>query len=93
MAVLKSAKAQPVSPRGDAQRLSGTGYYHGKSGFDTFSHLRAVAQAPRHFSCTSLISPPVPPKMEAYTRMFLRWQQHRFNKRLRRSDRDAGLVS
>lgn len=63
---------------------SGTGYYHGKYGFDTFSHLRAVAEAPRRFSPASLLSPPFPSKMEDYTRKFLRWQQRKFNRRLHR---------
>jgi len=63
---------------------SGTGYYHGKYGFETFSHLRAVAEAPRRFSPVSILSPPFPAKMEDYTRKFLRWQQRKFNKRLHR---------
>jgi coniferyl-aldehyde dehydrogenase len=63
---------------------SGTGYYHGKYGFETFSHLRAVAEAPRRFSPVSILSPPFPSKMEDYTRKFLRWQQRKFNKRLHR---------
>jgi len=38
---------------------SGNGYYHGQFGFDTFSHLRAVAVSPRLFSPASLLSPSV----------------------------------
>jgi coniferyl-aldehyde dehydrogenase len=63
---------------------SGTGYYHGRYGFDTFSHLRAVAEAPRRFSPVSILSPPFPSKMEAASRKFLGWQQRKFNKRLNR---------
>jgi len=64
---------------------SGTGYYHGKFGFETFSHLRAVAEAPSRFSPTALLSPPFPRKMEDYVRSFLRWQQRKYRKRLQRN--------
>lgn len=63
---------------------SGTGYYHGRYGFETFSHLRAVAEAPSRFSPVSILSPPFPSKMEDFTRLFLRLQQRKFNKRLHR---------
>jgi coniferyl-aldehyde dehydrogenase len=43
---------------------SGTGYYHGQYGFDTFSHLRAVAVSPKLFSPVSMLSPPFPGWLE-----------------------------
>ena len=43
---------------------SGTGYYHGKYGFDTFSHLRAVAISPRAYSPAGLLSPPYSAALE-----------------------------
>jgi coniferyl-aldehyde dehydrogenase len=68
---------------------SGTGYYHGRYGFETFSHMRAVAEAPKLFSPVSILSPPFPSKMQPYTRRLLRWQQRKFNKRLRRPTRPS----
>jgi coniferyl-aldehyde dehydrogenase len=43
---------------------SGTGYYHGQYGFETFSHLRAFAVSPAAYSPVSLLSPPFSPRLE-----------------------------
>jgi coniferyl-aldehyde dehydrogenase len=66
---------------------SGMGYYHGRYGFETFSHLRAVAEAPTRFSPTSILTPPFPDNLEEYARSFLRWQHRKVNKRLGRTNR------
>jgi coniferyl-aldehyde dehydrogenase len=47
---------------------SGSGYYHGKAGFDTFSHLRTNAAAPKTFSIMSFASPPFHPRAERMMR-------------------------
>ncbi len=44
---------------------SGSGYYHGRSGFDTFSHLRCTAQASTRFSMMTFATPPFSPRTEA----------------------------
>jgi coniferyl-aldehyde dehydrogenase len=40
---------------------SGMGYYHGRSGFETFSHPRAIAKSGR-FSPISMMAPPYGPR-------------------------------
>ncbi|MFD4323612.1 aldehyde dehydrogenase family protein [Nocardioides sp. NPDC058538] len=47
----------PDLPFGGVGR-SGTGYYHGRYGFDTFSHLRAIAFSRLPFSLGGLLNPP-----------------------------------
>lgn len=37
---------------------SGSGYYHGKAGFDTFSHLRTTASTSLRFSMMGFATPP-----------------------------------
>lgn len=60
---------------------SGTGYYHGRYGFDTFSHLRAFAVSPKLFSPVAVLSPPFDPRLErALTAIVSRWGK-RFAKR------------
>ncbi|MCU1523339.1 MAG: putative benzaldehyde dehydrogenase [Microbacteriaceae bacterium] len=39
---------------------SGSGSYHGKAGFDTFSHQRAVTASAWPFSASSFVTPPYP---------------------------------
>ncbi len=41
---------------------SGTGYYHGRYGFETFSHARAVLSSSRLFSMNQLMAPPYGPR-------------------------------
>ena len=59
---------------------SGTGYYHGHYGFETFSHLRAVAVSPNRFSPVSLLSPPFNPRLEKALRFAVRGWGRRFRK-------------
>lgn len=51
---------------------SGMGYYHGRAGFETFSHPRAIARSGR-FSPTRLMAPPYGPRM----RKLLDWDMQR----------------
>jgi coniferyl-aldehyde dehydrogenase len=73
---------------------SGTGYYHGQYGFDTFSHLRAVAVSPMLFSPVSLLSPPFPGWLERGLRYTNRLWGHLIARRLanRRSGGPAGCL-
>lgn len=48
---------------------SGMGAYHGRFGFDTFSHLRAVAVSPRRWSVVSFGAPPFPSWLERVLRV------------------------
>lgn len=64
---------------------SGTGYYHGKYGFDTFSHLRAVAISPHAYSPAALLSPPYSPAVERGLRVATRlWARAITRRRHRR---------
>jgi coniferyl-aldehyde dehydrogenase len=47
---------------------SGSGYYHGKAGFDTFSHLRSTASAPLGLSIMAFASPPFSARAESMMR-------------------------
>ena len=62
---------------------SGTGYYHGRYGFDTFSHMRAFAVSPDLFSPVALLSPPFNPRLEKVLRLVLNVWGRRFDKRSR----------
>lgn len=42
--------------------MSGSGAYHGKAGFDTFSHQRAVAQSDLPMGLASTLVPPLTPE-------------------------------
>lgn len=61
---------------------SGTGYYHGRYGFDTFSHLRAVAVSPQLYSPVALLSPPFSPRFTATLRRTLRLLNARTRRRI-----------
>ncbi|ORW65131.1 aldehyde dehydrogenase [Mycobacterium saskatchewanense] len=61
---------------------SGTGYYHGKYGFDTFSHMRAFAVSPKHFSPVSLLSPPFDHRLERGLGFVISAWSRRFTKRV-----------
>ncbi|MCZ8377335.1 aldehyde dehydrogenase family protein [Mycobacterium sp. CPCC 205372] len=65
---------------------SGMGAYHGKAGFDTFSHQRTVAGTDLPFSITGSAAPPYSPLMRLGTMMSLRVARNRTRRRLKRSD-------
>jgi coniferyl-aldehyde dehydrogenase len=60
---------------------SGTGYYHGRFGFETFSHMRSFAVSPDMFSPVALLSPPFNPRLEKGLRTVLAFWGKRFDKR------------
>jgi len=70
---------------------SGTGYYHGRYGFDTFSHLRAVASSPRLFSPVSILSPPFSPRLDRGVTVALRKYGAWLTRRVARTQRMKGL--
>lgn len=61
---------------------SGNGYYHGRYGFDTFSHLRTIAVSPKLFSPTSVLSPPFSPQLTANLQGVFGWYARRLDRRI-----------
>lgn len=64
---------------------SGTGYYHGRSGFDTFSHLRAVAESPKLYNAVAIFSPPYSPRLEPVLKWLFARQAVRVNRRINKT--------
>jgi hypothetical protein len=62
---------------------SGMGAYHGKAGFDTFSHRRSVVGSDLPFSVTGSAAPPFSRPMKLYADLSLRLARRRTNKRLK----------
>jgi len=73
-----------AAPFGGVGR-SGMGAYHGKAGFDTFSHQRTVVGTDLPFSITGSASPPFTRPMKAYADLSLRMARRRTNRRLKGS--------
>jgi coniferyl-aldehyde dehydrogenase len=71
-----------AAPFGGVGR-SGMGAYHGKAGFDTFSHQRSVVGTDLPFSITGSASPPFSRPMKAYADFSLRMARRRTNRRLK----------
>lgn len=65
---------------------SGMGYYHGKAGFDTFTHPRAIVRAPR-WSPNKLMAPPYGPKMQRLMNWFIDREAKNAAARIARSRR------
>lgn len=74
-----------AAPFGGVGR-GGTGAYHGKAGFDTFSHQRSVVGSDLPFSVTGSAAPPFTRPMKTYADVSLRMARRRTNKRLRAHD-------
>lgn len=51
---------------------SGMGAYHGKAGFDTFSHAKSVLKRPTKMDA-SFAYPPYPEKVQKFIRTMTRW--------------------
>lgn len=68
---------------------SGMGAYHGKSGFDTFSHYRTVVGSGLPFSVTGTAAPPFRRTMRFYAEAMLRAARNRTRRRLRRRRPDV----
>jgi coniferyl-aldehyde dehydrogenase len=73
-----------AAPFGGVGR-SGMGAYHGKAGFDTFSHYRSVVGSDLPFSITGGATPPFGAAMRRSTEFRLRLARERTHRRLRRS--------
>ncbi len=73
-----------AAPFGGVGR-SGTGAYHGKAGFDAFSHYRSVVGTDLPFTITGRAAPPFSGSMQAGSRLALRMARSRTRRRLRRS--------
>jgi coniferyl-aldehyde dehydrogenase len=71
-----------AAPFGGVGR-SGMGAYHGKAGFDTFSHQRSVVGSDLPFSITGSAAPPFTRPMKLYADLSLRLARRRTNKRRR----------
>jgi coniferyl-aldehyde dehydrogenase len=63
---------------------SGMGGYHGKAGFDTFSHYRAISQSRLPISVTALFVPPTSPRLRRAVDWLVHKQATRLRKRLDR---------
>lgn len=64
---------------------SGTGAYHGKAGFDAFSHYRSVVGSDLPFSITGSAAPPFGKAMQMYADASLRLARRRTHRRLART--------
>ncbi|MGE2720396.1 coniferyl aldehyde dehydrogenase [Mycolicibacterium celeriflavum] len=73
-----------AAPFGGVGR-SGMGAYHGKAGFDAFSHHRTIVGTDLPFTITGRAAPPFPPSMRATTALGLAMARNRTKRRLRRS--------
>ena len=60
------------------------GAYHGKAGFDAFSHYRAVVGSDLPFTITGCAAPPFSGSMRAGTALGLRMARNRTRRRLKR---------
>jgi coniferyl-aldehyde dehydrogenase len=69
---------------------SGMGAYHGKAGFDTFSHYRTVSESRIPGSLTALLVPPTSPRITMAVNWVVRKQAARLRKRIDRYRRDTG---
>ncbi|OBJ30642.1 aldehyde dehydrogenase family protein [Mycolicibacter heraklionensis] len=66
---------------------SGMGAYHGKAGFDAFSHYRTVVGSDLPFSMTGSAAPPFRPAMRFYADAMLRSARNRTRRRIKRGGR------
>ncbi|MCV7084566.1 aldehyde dehydrogenase family protein [Mycolicibacter hiberniae] len=73
----------PGAPFGGVGR-SGMGAYHGKVGFDAFSHYRTVVGSDLPFSITGSAAPPFRPAMRFYAEAMVRSARNRARRRSRR---------
>ena len=64
---------------------SGMGAYHGKAGFDAFTHYRSIVGSDLPFSITGTASPPFRTPMKLYADATLRMARNRTHRRLKGS--------
>jgi coniferyl-aldehyde dehydrogenase len=63
---------------------SGSGAYHGKAGFDTFTHRRTVTRSRLPFSFAKLITPPYSPNLARGLKAYLGYERRAASRRLSR---------
>uniref|UniRef100_UPI0038B54419 aldehyde dehydrogenase family protein n=1 Tax=[Mycobacterium] vasticus TaxID=2875777 RepID=UPI0038B54419 len=63
---------------------SGWGAYHGKTGFDTFTHHRTVTTSRLPFSIAGMMTPPYSPALKPGLTAYLGWQRRAAARRRRR---------
>ncbi len=63
---------------------SGWGAYHGKTGFDTFTHQRAVTKSALPFSFAKMITPPYSPFLGRGLKAYIGWERRAATRRLSR---------
>ncbi|MGH3556166.1 MAG: aldehyde dehydrogenase family protein [Mycobacterium sp.] len=69
---------------------SGWGAYHGKTGFDTFTHHRTVTTSRLPFSLAGMMTPPYSPLLKGALAAYVGWQRRAAARRLsRRSNANA----
>jgi coniferyl-aldehyde dehydrogenase len=73
--------AMMSAPFGGVGR-SGWGAYHGKTGFDTFSHHRTITTNRLPMSMAALLTPPYSPVLKAGVRGYIALQRRRAARRL-----------
>ncbi len=78
-----------AAPFGGVGR-SGMGAYHGKAGFDAFSHYRSVVGSDLPFSITGSAAPPFRKPMKLYADASLRMARNRTRRRLQRARTEGG---
>jgi coniferyl-aldehyde dehydrogenase len=64
---------------------SGMGYYHGRSGFETFSHARGVMNAPPRFSMSAALAAPYTGVKRRGMRAMIALERQSVRRRLRKS--------
>ena len=77
-----------AAPFGGVGR-SGMGAYHGKAGFDTFSHYRSVVGSDLPFSITGTAAPPFGNSLRLGANVALRVARLRTHRRLKRRDANS----
>ena len=78
------AQMIPSAAPFDGVGRSGTDAYHGKAGFDTFSHYRSVVGTDLPFTITGHAAPPFSAPMRAGAKVALRKARNRTRRRLKR---------
>ncbi|MDT5008219.1 MAG: coniferyl-aldehyde dehydrogenase [Mycobacterium sp.] len=63
---------------------SGMGYYHGRSGFETFSHARGVMKAPSRFSLSAALAAPYTGVKQRGMRAMIVLERQSVRRRLRK---------
>ncbi|MDB5969885.1 MAG: coniferyl aldehyde dehydrogenase [Hydrocarboniphaga sp.] len=63
---------------------SGMGNYHGRHGFETFSHGKSIVSAPKAFSPLKMVAPPYGERMKKFLNWQIRREASQVEKRLHR---------